>query len=330
MKRIILLLIQILWLFLAGCKTTEYTLYLQDVRVKGPISQPPVSITDRNQEKPLRIMPHFSFNSNNRALGGQIDGHSLVNANGRYMVDTTYGSNNTVSFHERTGSNNLPFLGENLQWDQPSASFGADIDYTFSKHWALSLGADFSSVDGEGLWGYRAGLGLFSESEKSALRIDGGIRWQQLRYQASTVVIKRTLSESSTDEEVYFFRDKGKSTPMNIYAAITLNTKNPEWSVNMFLQAAFSRQSLADFKPTVVDPVIVFFPVPIPLQPDVIVHDQRAEFSSTFIVFTPGVYLNIDQSLRLLLGARINLQTEIKDSSPDTIVLPFLQLDLSM
>ena len=332
MKRLVISSLQILWFVLPGCTTTEYTLYLQDVRVEGPVSQPPVSITDRNQEKPLRISPHFTMSpGNNRTLWGQLDGHSPVDANGRYQVDTAVnGGSHSVSFHERAGANNFTFIGQNLHWDQPSSSFGVDIDYAFARHWALSLGADYSSVAGNGLWGYRAGLGLFSESEKSAIRFDGGARWQELRYEASTVIVKTTTSGSSTNEEVGFFRDTGKSMPMDYYAAITFNTKNPEWLVNIFLQTALSKQTLAGFKPTVMEPVMVFLPVPIPLQPDVIVHDQRAEFSSTFVIFTPGIVLNFDQSTRLLVGTRINVQTEIRDSSPETTVLPFLQLDFML
>ena len=329
MKRLFLLSAQALWLVLGGCTTTEYTLYLQDVQVKGPISQPPVPITDRNQEKPLRITPHFSFNpTSGRTLGGQIDGHSPVDANGRYQVDAVIDTfYHTISFHERPGANNFSFSGQNLRWEQPSSSMGVDVDYTFSKHWALSLGSSYSSVDGDGLWGYRVGLGIFSETEHSAIRFDGGVRWQELRYDVSTVVVARTVSPSSTTEEVGFFHDRGKSTPADFYAAITFNTRNPDWAANIFLQAALSKQSLAKFKPTLVDPA-VFFPFPVPLQPDVIVHDQRAEFSSTFVVLTPGIYLNFDQSTRLLIGTRINLQTEIRDSTPETFVLPFMQLDL--
>lgn len=116
---------------------------------------------------------------------------------------------------------------------------------------------------------------------------------------------------------------------MDFYGAITFNSKNPDWLVNIFLQATFSKQSLAKFKPTVADSVIVvLLPFPIPIQPTAIVHDQRAEFSSNFVVITPGVYVNFGPSTRLLFGARINLQTEIRDSSPSTFVLPFLQLDL--
>lgn len=133
--------LSVLTSLLVGCKTTEYTLYLQDVNVKGPISQPPVNITSNNLEKPLRITSHISFRMDNkRTIAGQIEGHSQVDAEGRYLVDTLInGTNNTVTFRERMGANNITFAGQNLHWELPSASFGVDVDYTLSKHWAPTI-----------------------------------------------------------------------------------------------------------------------------------------------------------------------------------------------
>jgi hypothetical protein len=313
---------------LTGCTTTEYTLYLQDVNIKGPVSQPPVHITNNNMEKRLRISPHITFDAgSNRTLAGQLDGHSNVDARGRYRVDTIINSNNTVSFRETAGANTMPFTGKNLHWTTPSSSFGVDVDYTMSNHWALSLGTTYSTVEGNGLWGYRFGLGLFSEQANSALRVDGGVSWQELLYTASTAIVKRRGEVATPNDEVGFFRDKGKSMPMDFYGALTFNTKHQDWFTNIFFQVGLSKQSLAKFKPSVVEPVFFPLPFPVPPTPLVVVHDQRAEFSSTSLVITPGVYFDFDPTVRVLVGARINHQTQIKESSPDTMVLPFLQLD---
>ena len=207
----------------------------------------------------------------------------------------------------------------------PVSCFGIDVDYSMSKHWAVSFGANYSTVDGRGLWGYRIGLGLYSETPTSALRLDGGLQWQDLFYEASSIVVKRTSDVSTSNDEVGFFLDRGTSMPLDFYCAMTINTKHSDWFTNIFVQLALSKQSLAKFKPSIVQPSA---PYAFPLySPVVIVHDQRAEFSSTFVVITPGVYFDVDPSVHILVGTRINLQTQIKDGSPSAIVLPFLQLD---
>ncbi len=314
---------------LSGCTTTEYTLYLQDVAVKGPISQPPVHITSDNMEKPLRITPHIAVNTaSNSTLGGQIDGHSPVDATGKYQVIAIVDSTaHTVTFRESPGANTQTFTGQNLHWEMPSASFGLDVDYTLSNHLAISFGATCSAVDGRGLWGYHMGLGLYSETSTSAVRVDGGVRWQDLLYEASTVIVRRESEVATPTDQVGFFRDRGKSTPMDFYAAITFNTKHDDWVTNIFAQLALSKQSLAKFQPTMVEPLLLYPPI---FTPVVIVNDQRAEFSSTFVIITPGVYFDFDPTVRILAGARINVQTEIKDSSPGTFVQPFLELEWMM
>jgi hypothetical protein len=256
-----------------------------------------------------------------------LDGHSPVDANGNYRVDTIINSNNTVSFRENGIANTMPFTGRNLHWTTPSTSFGVDLDYTMSNHWTLSAGTSYSSVEGNGLWGYRAGLGVYFENVTTAIRFDVGAQWQELLYNASTAIVKNPGyvlmrgEAASAGYDVGFFHDKGKSMPMDIYVGFTFNTKREDWFTNIFAQVAFSRQSLAKFKPTIVEPVLFPFP------PLVMIHDERASFSSTFLVITPGVYFNFDPAIRMLVGARINHQTQIKESSPDTMILPFLQID---
>lgn len=318
---------------LTGCVATEeYTLYLQDVSVTGPITQPPLHITNRKREKPLSITPHMTINANNdRTVAGQIEGHSLVAATGNFQVDTIFNSNHTISFRERPGANVNAFTGHNLRWKLPDATFGVDVDYATSNHLAVSFGANYSAVEGIGLWGYRVGLGLFSEDSAGAIRLDAGLGWQTLAYEAHTVVVKRTtyMFSSDVDEQAGFFRDKGTSTPMDFYASLTFNTKYHGWFPGIFVQLAVSRQSLASFKPTIQEsfPLI---PVFQGFTPEVIVHDTRDKFSSTVFVITPGIYFDISPSARLLAGVHINVQTEITEISPSTIVLPLLECEWSL
>jgi hypothetical protein len=112
---------------------------------------------------------------------------------------------------------------------------------------------------------------------------------------------------------------------MDFFGSFTYNTKHENWPVNILMQVGVSKQSLAKFQPSV--PLGFYLP---PYAPVTIVHDQRAEFSSTVVVLTPGLYMNLDPTVRVLLGTRINVQTEITNVSPGTLVLPFLQFDWTL
>lgn len=318
---------------LTGCVATEeYTLYLQDVKINGPISQPAVHVTSNKKPASLSVTPHIAINTNkDRNVAGRIDGHSPVDASGVYRVDTLFNSDHTISFKERAGANNSSFLGNNLFWKLPDATFGVDVDYAISKHVAMSFAASYSSADGIGLWGYGAGLGFFSENDKSAIRFDAGIHVQTLAYEAQTVVVTKTTPwfSSDTEERVGFYRDKGTSSPLNFYASLTFNTKYEGWFPNIFAQFAVSRQALASFKPAAPETVPIFLP-PFFFVPEVIVHDARGKFSSTVFIITPGVYFDISPSARLLAGVHIDMQTDITDSSPGTIVLPLLEFEFSL
>ncbi len=317
---------------LAGCVTEEYTLYLQDVNVSGPISQPPVHVTSNKKAGSLSVTPHIAINTNKgHTVAGRIDGHSPVDVSGVYRVDTLFSSDHTISFRERAGANNYSFIGNNLLWTLLDATFGVDVDYAISKHVALSFAANYSSADGIGLWGYGAGLGFFSESDKSAIRFDAGIQVQTLAYEAHTVVVTKTTPwfSSDTEERVGFYRDKGTSSPLDFYASLTFNTKYEGWSPNIFAQVAVSRQALASFKPAAPETAPISLP-PFIYLPEVIVHDARGKFSSTVFVITPGVYFELSPSARLLAGAHIDIQTDITDSSPGTIILPLLELEFSL
>jgi hypothetical protein len=310
-----------------GCITTEYTLYLQDVNVTGPISQPPVHITSDMKEKPLRITPHIAINpAGRRDITGQIDGHSKVDRNGIYQVDTIRNSDNTVLFRERTNANRYAFNGKNLIWKTPAVIVGANFDFTIGNHIALSLGTSYSSESGNGLWGYSAGLGFFSEAINFAFRVDAGIHWQTLAYEAYTAVVEKELFSNNSEQRVGFFRDNGTVAPMGFYASLTYNTTHQEWFTNFFLQLCLSKQALADFKPELQNEGFLF---PF-FQQTTVVHDARANYSSTIIGITPGIYMQINHSAKLIAGLHFYVQTQIIDSSPGTIIVPSLMFEWSI
>jgi hypothetical protein len=309
-----------------GCGPThEITLYLQQLEVRGPVNQPPLHITRDPEGGKVTVTPYVSFSSE-KLLQGHISGHSRINNSGLYQVDTMKTSDNLgVYFQERAGVNTIPFTGRNLRWKLPSSTFGISADLPLSRVFALSLGAGYSTVERDGLLNYHVGIGHMINGRGVAGRLEVGLNWQELKYQALTAVASRPLN--STIADVSFYLDEGKSRTTDLYVTLTINSTEPDWIANPFVQAGFANQSLADFRPTApkTEPWIV---APSYLVvPQAIVNDLRGAFFSRYFMITPGVYFTPTTSTRLLVGVRINWQSEIENSRPGTVILPFLQFD---
>lgn len=312
---------------LGGCgETKELTLYLQDVKVRGPVTRLPVHITRDPEQGQITVTPNFWIASNQHSTGF-LDGHSPVNGSGVFQADTIRRSDNGIYFRDPGNVNTRGFAGKNFSWVSPAGGAGVDVDLGLSRSWALSLGANYSSAAGKGLWGYRAGLGLRQHKGNVGLRLDVGWQWQSLAYESVTLASERTLSSSVAT--IAFYRDVGVSTTGNAYASLTVNGANPAWSVNPFFQLGISSQSLEGYQPTVqqFEPWILppFFL--IPGNQLFIVHDLRQEFKSTKIHATPGVYVQLDENLRLLAGAQLSFETVITDFSNPVLIIPFMQVE---
>ncbi len=314
---------------LFGCgETKEVTLYLQGLQVRGPAMNPPVHITQNPEGNEVHIIPRFSVGST-QTMSGRIQGHTKVNRNGVFRVDTVFRSDSGVVFQDRGNVNVNPFDGKNLTRKFPSYSVGADIDVGLSKVWALSFGTLYSSMDGQGLWSYRAGLGIRSHKGSMGFRIEFGWQWEEFVYEAYTVVTERPLSSSVST--VSFYRDEAKKTFGRFYGSLVLNTVRDNWPVNLFFQVALTGQKLDEIQPRVLQEQLwvipPFFIVPAEQN---LVHDLRGSFSSTFVHVSPGLFINLDENVRVLTGVRISFGPEIDDRSNATIVAPFVQIDLRL
>ena len=58
--------------------------------------------------------------------------------------------------------------------------------------------------------------------------------------------------------------------------------------------------------------------------------DLRAESSVFWLSATPGVYLNLDQKRRLLLGVRVLKELQSESSNSNILFMPLLQLDWNL
>jgi len=292
-------------LFLTGCVTES--VYLQNLSVDGPLILPPVHVTADSVANSWHVTPHFSTNSE-RNMNGRVDGHSRVNANGTYQVDTNQ-SNGTYS--EKDGVNTYTFQGENLAWSLPNYTLGLDFDYTLTDHLALSLGLSYSPGKQREYWGGSVGLGYFFYNRGMGGRIEGGIVFQSTAYTVDYVhVVEPAFSQTS---DVTFLHKNGRDMNSNFYGSLTINSMRTDWLVNLFLQVSLSTQTLVN----------VASPQSNGLE------ELRVNHLSTFLSISPGLYLILSPSSRVMVGLRLAHGMSIEDASHDFVPMPLIQVDFS-
>jgi len=312
-----------------GCTTTKQALFLQEVDISGPINQAPIHLTDSTETPSVIISPRFSVNTQKK-LTANTEGHSMVNANGIFQVDTSFFSNGTVKYTEAPGKNVHPFEGQNLTWNVSTITAGIDFDFVLTRNFALFGGVSYSSQQSGGVWGGTAGLGLFGSGKSVSFRFDAGVHIQTIKYDAYTVADVQTEGLfGGSDEYVVFYHDINKSTYFDPFINFTINSANKEWLLNFFLNAGYSIQTLYDFGPQSPDTRYYNFLLLFPTE-TVFTEDFRGESTAGFINFTPGIYFNIDENSRVLLGARFYFEMQLEGPSTSTFILPMLQADFRL
>src|SRR4030042_1733567 len=146
-------------IFVASCanvnQTTVQKIYVQAVQLEGPVNQVPVHITRDSKPHQWRIVPRVDI-VNARTFDGQIEGHTGVNSQGVFQVDTVRDNGgNIVGFQEPSGVNSRGFRGRNLEWKLPGVNASLDFDYTLSKDFSVVFGFNYALVGQKDFWGFR-------------------------------------------------------------------------------------------------------------------------------------------------------------------------------
>ncbi len=285
-------------LLLINCSTTNQTLYLREAEVYGPISQPPIHLTDSSDTPSVTFSPKFSYNTKKTLIG------DVSQSAGFFGSDTIF----------------VP--SENsLTWNMSTVYAGLDIDLLLSRRFAISLGVNYASQSSFESWGGTVGIGFFDYNKGSAFRFDIGLNIQSMQYNVYTVVSSVTTGFfGGTDEYIAFYNDVGKSTSFNPYANFTFNTAYKSWPVNLFINAGYSIQSLFNFEPRTSYYAFGTFTVT----------DLRGNATAGFFSFTPGIYFFLGESNRILLGSRFFLETQINGADPTLFILPMIQFDFRL
>jgi hypothetical protein len=313
-------------LLFISCTTTKQTLYLQEIDIYGPINQAPIHLTDSIETPSVIISPRFSVNTQ-KEFTAKTGGHSMVNINGIFQVDTSFFGDGTVKYTEAPGKNVHHFEDQNLNWNVSTITAGIDFDFVLTRNFALFGGVSYSSQQSGGVWGGNAGLGLFGNGKSVSFRFDAGVHIQTMKYDASTIADIQTESIfGGSDEYVVFYHDIDKSTNFDPFINFTINSANKEWLINFFFNAGYSIQSLYDFGPQTPDTRYYNFLLVFPTG-TVITQDFRGENTAGFFNFTPGIYFNLNENSRVLLGVRFYFETQLENPSTSTFILPMLQAD---
>ena len=323
----IVMLITILLLATAcgPSSTTVTTIHLQEATATGPINQAPIHLTESRETPSFTLSPKFSYNgiNENQAF---LEGHTPVNADGIFQVDTFYHTNGSVTYYQAPGANIYQYNGQNLSWDIASITAGVDFDARLSKAFALFTGISYSSTNNKNLWGSASGLSLILESENLAFRFDFGIQFQSIAYDAYTVEIVQTTTSSGTYEYVIFYHDLGKSTHWDPFLNVTFNTASKNAFINFFINAGYSIQTLVDFEPKDYDNSYYYWFPAYDYHREV-VEDLRGESTAGYMNFTPGIYFSLGESSRIVAGVRFFFETQLEDATTTTFILPMLQAD---
>lgn len=289
-SQVSLLLLTSSMLLFSACVSVKDEIFLQNMKIEGSPSQPPVHVTGADREKgSLYASPHISISSGTvtTALDQQYD---------RPVPDSL-----------------TEFKAKGLSWDLPRASFGIDLDYAASNTLALNGGVAASVGEGKQLMSLYGGIGLFSADEDVSFRFDIGLQYSDIRYQGATVILR---TAGSIRDTIYFL-DRGKDFQLNLYANLTVNSSN-ESGLNWFLQLGINPQTLTSFVPS-----RGASQDPTPFA----VSDLRAESSVFWLNATPGLYFSLPKDRRILLGVRLMRELSSESSKPELIVIPMLQFD---
>lgn len=307
------------------------TIYLQEIDVNGPLNQSPIHLTDKSETPSITFTPGFSYNTT-KSVQGKIAGHTMVNEDGIFQVDTIFNSDGSINHYEEApAANRYQYTKNNLNWFLPSVKAGLDIDFKITKNFGLFGGINYSTSSNKNLWGGNFGLGLYGAGESGmAFRLDVGAHIQSISYDAYTVE-KVVITGAYSSEYVLFYHDIDENSNFNPFINLTINSCKTDWLFNFFLNFGYSTQTLADFEPKQLDEKYyedwLFYPDNIYRE---ITYDLRGESTLGLFHFTPGLTFALGENYNLLVGSRFYFITSLNDAATTTFIMPMMQVDFNL
>jgi len=284
-------LICMLAFLFAGCYVAEQVVQLNNLSVDGQVHQVPIRVNDNDMSGHLRLTPVFELMPK-RNLDGvlQIGTNKEISSLPQY--DTT----------------------TNLRWNFPSYVAGLSADYGLSKIISFSAGGNYSQVDGKHFFEWDLGLGLCFDGENSGGRLEAGLQWENIWYRATFdkyEVDHYIFGGEDSVKYLYSFSSNGNRSNVNFYVNLTLNTKFHSSPVNGFVRIGYGSTSLVDN--------------------DVLSGQEQGDVSQSvsFISLTPGLFLDIGEWNRIVLGCQFISPSSLNTSNPEWLISPMIQLDFT-
>lgn len=290
-----------------GCAVED--VYLQNLRADGPVTLPPVHVTTDSMAMKLRFSPRISWN-NRTGITGRIDGHSLVNSRGVYEVDSSVFPSGTV-YRENPNVNTSQFRGKNLEWNTPQVQVGLDMEYAVSNGFALTGFVEYSRNTQTDFLAMGAGMAVLFGKGEIGGRLEGGVLYRDVSYDLQYVVTSRVGFSSTPD--VYFRSERRKDQTVNVYGALTLNTKSPTSLVNGLLSLALSGGSL------------ISMGVPSPTGGSA----GDVQGGSTLLSVSPGIFIDIGREVRFLTCVRFVVPLGVEDAAPSSFIMPMAKFEFA-
>ncbi len=307
---------------LQGCAVVKQSIFLQNVDVSGPINQPPLHITEGQKKNTVTFSPNIYINSQ-KNYSGYISGHTNVNSMGIFQFDTVHYDDGTSGYKESV-ANKYPYAGQNFTWTLPDVQVGFQVDAALSNHFAVSGGFNYAEANRNKLINGNIGIGFFTEKNNSAVRFDMGLLFQNIFYNASSVVFTTiTPVFGSGKSYISFFKDRNNSTATDFYGTLTYNTTGKDNLINFYFCLGYFGQTVLNYKPD--NPDINKFP----FSHSNVEEDTRGDIFTSFLYFAPGIYKEFEEWGRISFGVRLLKETKIQNSSGSLFAVPVVQFDMT-
>jgi len=302
-------LVSLCWI---GCATVSTN--LQTIDAVGTLHQPAVNLQRTTEEPGIRVSPWLSVNTMTERTG-RFPGHTNVNKDGVYAVDTTV-SGNEMELTE-SSSNTYTFKGQNFTWQMPRVNAGASFDIDLSERVALMLGVGVASINNEAFWSARTGLGFGFGTEKIQARCDLALTWETI--DASASYVQRATTFLSNTTYVNFFSEEQRNMRMGYYGALTLQSTGDD--LVYYAQFALGYTSLMKLT----------YPVGNGSSQNSqdASSDDNDPSKMKFISITPGIAFKVGEGIRLIAGLRMTSDTEIQATNSTFLFTPLCELEFS-
>ncbi len=302
-NHLIIVLIIFSSIILTSCATVQNVVYLQEVEVNTPLSPPPIRITKDMSAGSVTLSPRILL-SNYSEISGNAGTRKFVSS----QQDSVFRSKN-----------------KNLFWKMPKMSFGFDLDIAVTDHVAFSGGINYSINNQRRLWGGSFAIGFYQEKNSNAVRFDAGLRLQEFYYEAKSIV-EQTIDPIWGDPttSVGYFFDQDRDFSYDLFLLLSYNSTMKEFPLNFFMNLGYFSQTILDFSPTWGSDILysTFFLTPTHTE------DARGEATISLLTATPGIFIDVTEWTRIIVGARFMYNIDFDSASRDLFILPVMQIDM--